>query len=86
LLEAKLWIARAALDMIDSLSRDAGLTAESFVCNVQSLMDAHFHGAYFRPSWTAFQADRGRHFSVLHHAETVIIEGKSYRSKDQVEI
>jgi hypothetical protein len=22
-------------------------------------------GAYFRPSWTAFQADRGRHFSVI---------------------
>jgi hypothetical protein len=21
--------------------------------------------AYFRPSWTAFQADRGRHFSVI---------------------
>ncbi len=23
---------------------------------------------------------------LLHHAETVLIEGKSYRSKDQVEI
>ena len=23
---------------------------------------------------------------LLHHAETVIIEGKSYRSKDQIEI
>jgi len=23
---------------------------------------------------------------LLHHAETVVIEGKSYRSKDQVEI
>jgi hypothetical protein len=23
------------------------------------------HSAYFRPSWTAFQADRGRHFSVI---------------------
>jgi hypothetical protein len=21
--------------------------------------------AYFSPSWTAFQADRGRHFSVI---------------------
>ena len=23
------------------------------------------HGAYFSPSWTPFQADRGRHFSVI---------------------
>jgi len=23
---------------------------------------------------------------LLHHAETVLIEGKSYRSKDQVEV
>ena len=23
---------------------------------------------------------------LLHHAETVLIEGKSYRSKDQIEI
>jgi hypothetical protein len=23
------------------------------------------HGAYFSPSWTAFQADRGRCFSVM---------------------
>ena len=23
------------------------------------------HGAYFSPSWTAFQADRGRDFSVI---------------------
>ena len=22
-------------------------------------------GAYFNPSWTPFQADRGRHFSVI---------------------
>ena len=25
----------------------------------------HFLGAYFSPSWTAFQADRGRDFSVM---------------------
>jgi len=26
---------------------------------------ARFVGAYFSPSWTAFQADRGRDFSVI---------------------
>jgi Mn2+/Fe2+ NRAMP family transporter len=25
----------------------------------------HRNGAYFSPSWTAFQAERGRHFSVI---------------------
>ena len=27
--------------------------------------DAPRRAAYFSPSWTAFQADRGRHFSVM---------------------
>ena len=27
--------------------------------------DEHQLAAYFSPSWTAFQADRGRHFSVI---------------------
>lgn len=42
--DAKRWIARAALDMIDCLSRGHGLTGENFVRNVQALMDAHFAG------------------------------------------
>jgi hypothetical protein len=29
------------------------------------LKQLRLHGAYFSPSWTAFQADRGRCFSVM---------------------
>jgi hypothetical protein len=43
-LDAKRWIARAALDMIDCLARNTGLTSENFVRNVQGLMEQHFHG------------------------------------------
>jgi hypothetical protein len=44
LLEAKQWIVRAALDMIDNLSRDSGLTSANFFRNVRALMEAHFRG------------------------------------------
>lgn len=42
--EAKQWIARAALDMIDKLSRDTELTVAKFSGNVRALMVAHFQG------------------------------------------
>lgn len=44
LLEARLWIARAALDLVDNLSREAELTSANFAVNVQALMQAHFQG------------------------------------------
>lgn len=42
--EANLWIARAAVDMVDWLGREHSLSAENFVRNVQRLMDEHFSG------------------------------------------
>ncbi|MBP6007273.1 MAG: hypothetical protein KA740_06185 [Rhodoferax sp.] len=44
LIDAKQWIARAALDMVDNLSRETAMTSENFVGNVRALMDGHFQG------------------------------------------
>ena len=44
LLEVKQWIARAALDMIDNLSRESELTSANFANNVRALIQTHFHG------------------------------------------
>jgi hypothetical protein len=35
------------------------------ICLFEALKVARFLRAYFSPSWTAFQADRGRDFSVI---------------------
>lgn len=42
--EATGWIARAALDMIDSLGRGHNLATQHFARNVQGLMNRHFGG------------------------------------------
>lgn len=44
LADAKLWIARAAVDMVDNICRDQSMSADYFVRNVQRLMDEHFRG------------------------------------------
>ncbi len=42
--DAKLWIARAAADMVDNISRGQSISADNFVRNVQCPMDKHFGG------------------------------------------
>ena len=44
-------------------TKSGARSSASRVCRSRSPVKAS--AAYFRPSWTPFQADRGRHFSVI---------------------
>lgn len=44
LTETNLWFSQAALDMVDSLTRDRNMSAKDFAGNVQWLMTRHFGG------------------------------------------